>query len=184
MAPHLRSRLPGGLGHRRRPAAGQQLSALQALTGGSLFTQTPTGVEATPRGRELYGQVAEALDHLEGVLAALDGRQLPEPAVIRIGASAEYATLRLVPALAGMPSPARLRLGDDAELVGLLEAGELDLACLPRLPQRRDPTVTPLPPEPFVLVAALALASPPEVVAEPHRLGEWLAGRPWVAVSV
>lgn len=167
-----------------QPAASQQLAALQALTGGPLFTRTATGVEATPRGRELYGQVADPLDHLEGVLAALDGGQLPEPVVIRIGASAEYAALRLVPALAGLPSPARLRLGDDAELVGLLEAGELDLACLPRLPQRRDLTVTALPPEPFVLVAAPALAPPPEVAAEPSLLGEWLAGRPWVAVSV
>ena len=75
-----------------QPAASQQLAALQALAGGPLFTRARAGVEATPRGRELFVQVADALDHLEGVLAALDGGRLPGPAVVRIGASAEYAS--------------------------------------------------------------------------------------------
>lgn len=175
-------------GARRRglsqPAASQQLAALRALAGGPLFTRTPAGVEPTPRGRELYGQVADALDRLEEVLAALDGGRLPEPAVVRIGASAEYAALRLVPALAGVPATVRLRFGSDAELLGLLGSGELDVACLPRLPERRDLAATPLRPEPFVLVAAPELAPPPVEAAEPHRLGDWLAGRPWVAVTV
>lgn len=175
-------------GARRRglsqPAASQQLAALRTLAGGPLFSRTATGVEATPRGRELYGQVADALDRLEGVLAALDGGRLPQPAVVRVGASAEYAALRLVPTLAGVAAPVRLRFGDDAELLGLLGAGELDVVCLPRVPERRDLAVTPLPPEPFVVVAAPSLAPPAVEAAEPHRLGAWLVGRPWVAVTV
>lgn len=167
-----------------QPAASQQLAALQALAGGPLFTRTPAGVAATVRGRELYGQVADPLDHLEGVLAALDGGQLPEPAVVRIGASAEYAALRLVPALAGVSATVRLRFGEDDELLAALVGGELDLACLPQVPERRELAVTPLPPEPFVLVAAPGLAPSAEETAEPHRLGAALAGRPWVAVTV
>lgn len=167
-----------------QPAASQQLAALQTLAGGPLFTRTPSGVAATPRGRELYGQVADPLDRLEGVLVALDGGRLPEPAVVRIGASAEFAAFRLVPALTGVAANFRLRFGSEAELLGLLESGELDLACLPRVPERRDLTVTSLPPEPFALVAARELAPPPTEVDEPHRLGSWLVGRPWVAVTV
>lgn len=167
-----------------QPAASQQLAALQALAGGPLFTRTSTGVEATPRGRELYGQLADVLDRLEGVLASLDGGRLPEPAVVRIGASAEYAALRLVPALAGISVTARLRFGSDAELLGLLAAGELDLACLPRVSERRDLVVESLPAEPFVLVAPPALAPPRAEAEDPHRLGRWLTGSPWVAVTV
>ncbi len=167
-----------------QPAASQQLAALRALAGDPLLTRTPAGVEATPRGRELYGQVADALDRLESVLAALDGGRLPEPAVVRIGASAEYAALRLVPALAAVPATVRFRFGGDTELLGLLGSGELDLVCVPRVPERRDLAVTPLPPEPLVLVAAPWLAPPPAEAAVPHRLGDWLAGRPWVAVTV
>lgn len=167
-----------------QPAASQQLAALRDAAGGPLFTRTPTGMEATPRGRELYGRVADALDRLEGVLVALDGGRLQEPAVVRVGASAEYAALRLVPALAGAPVTVRLRFGDDTELVDLLGSGELDLACVAQVPERRHVAVTPLASEPFAMVAAPGLAPPPAVAADPGQLGAWLAGRPWVAVTV
>ncbi|MDA8291318.1 MAG: LysR family transcriptional regulator [Actinomycetota bacterium] len=167
-----------------QPAASQQLAALQQRAGGPLFTRTPAGVEATSRGRELYGRVADALDRLEGVLAALDGGSILEPAVVRVGASAEYAALRLVPALAGTAATVRLRFGDDSDLLGLLVSGELEVACLSRVPERRDLSVVPLPTEPFVLVSAPELAPSARVAADPLRLGAWLAGRPWVAVTV
>lgn len=143
-----------------QPAASQQLAALQALAGAPLFIRAATGVRATPRGRELYGQVADALDRLEGVLGELDGGRLPEPPVVRIGASAEYAALRLVPALASLQATVRLRLDDDAQLLELLGAGEVDVVCLPRLPERRDFAVRALAPEGFALVTAPGLPGP------------------------
>lgn len=174
-------------GARRRglsqPAASQQLASLARLAGAPLFVRTPGGVEATSRGHELYGQVADALDRLEGVLGDLDGGRLPPPAVVRVGCPAEYAALRVVPRLAGSVAPLRMRIGSPRELWDLLGRGELDVVCAPVAPGRRDVAVTPLAPEPFVLVAAPELAPPPAAAA-PADVGAWLAGRPWVAVSV
>jgi len=52
-----------------QPATSQQLAGLERAIGTALFVRTPSGVVATERGRELYGEVAASLDQLETVLA-------------------------------------------------------------------------------------------------------------------
>jgi DNA-binding transcriptional LysR family regulator len=166
-----------------QPAASQQLAALERRVGRPLFVRTPTGVEPTPRGRELMAQVADSLDQLEPVLVGLDGGTLltPDPA-LRMGSSPEFFSLTLLPRLGGDAPALVARFGSDHEVVALLEQGELDLAVTSTTPGRRSLATTPLGTKSFVLVG------PPGQVPEAsfatlEDLGRWLDGRAWVAYS-
>ncbi|HTX01108.1 MAG TPA: LysR family transcriptional regulator [Acidimicrobiales bacterium] len=176
-------------GARRRnlsqPAASQQLAGLERVVGRPLFVRGAEGVVPTARGRELYGEVSEALDRLESVLEGLDGGRLAERrgAVLRLGAVAEYVAAVVVPALAALALPARARFGPEAELIEEVAAGELDVALSAVPSARRALASVPVAPQPYVLVGPPALL-PPARQRTPGRLGAWLAGRPWVAYSV
>src|SRR3984957_11530663 len=75
--------------HLSQPAASQQLAALEHRVGYPLFIRTSRGVEPTPRGRELHGQVADSLDRREQILPGLDGGPAEPAHPIRFGSSAE-----------------------------------------------------------------------------------------------
>jgi DNA-binding transcriptional LysR family regulator len=165
-----------------QPAASQQLAALERRIGFPLFTRTPGGVEPTRRGRDLHADVADPLDRLERVLAGIEGgaaRRSTSP--LRLGCSAEFFTYAVAPRL-GVEAPALVaRFGPDAELLELLEHGELDVAVTSTSPGRRTLTSSPIGFKRFALVGtpADAAAAPAELAA----LGTWLEGRTWVAYS-
>jgi DNA-binding transcriptional LysR family regulator len=166
-----------------QPAASQQLATLERRIGLPLFTRTPHGVEPTRRGRELHAQVADSLDRLEHVLVDLDGgKPAGRTPTLRVGSSPEFFTYLVVPSLgAGIP-PISARFGTDPELVDLLEHGELDVAVTSTTPGRRALTSSPIGMKRFILVGSAAMGPVP-VHRSLDELGQWMAGRPWVAYS-
>jgi DNA-binding transcriptional LysR family regulator len=165
-----------------QPAASQQLRALERATGAPLFTRAPHGMEPTRGGRALYVEVADALDRLEPLLADLDGGTVgaPTPA-LRLGSSPECFTYGIVPRTRPGAEPLSVRFGSDAELLGLLQGGELDVVVTTTDPGRRSLAVRPLGTTRFVLVGAPGHGTP--TVATLEELGRALVGAPWVAYS-
>lgn len=165
-----------------QPAASQQLAALERRIGLPLFTRTPEGTVPTRRGRELHAEVADSLDRLAPVLAGIEGGVLARPRPsLRVGSSAEFFSIAIVPRLGRETPPLVARFGPDPELLGLLDAGELDLAVTSASPGRRTLVASPLGLKRFVLVG-----TPADAAAAPaglEALGRWLEGRAWVAYS-
>jgi DNA-binding transcriptional LysR family regulator len=167
-----------------QPAASQQLTGLERAVGGPLFVRTPRGVEPTGRAVALYAQTASALDQLEAVLTGLEsdpGAGASSP--LRVGSTAEFFSSRVLPRIGTTDLAVVARFGGDAELVGALERGELDVAVVSAVPGRRSFEAVPAGEKRFVLVA------PPGVVpdapfASLAVLGDWLAGQSWVAYSL
>ncbi len=150
------ARSPRGPGVRNlsQPAASQQLRALERATGSPLFVRTPHGVEPTRPGRELYVGVADALDRLEPLLAGLDGGRSDRrrgPALRLVARVLHLRTWSPAPPRGG---PLTVRFGTDAELLGLLQRGELDVVVTTGDPGRRGLAGRPLGVTRFVLVAA------------------------------
>lgn len=166
-----------------QPAASQQLATLERTLGSPLFTREGGGVRPTARGRELYESVAPALDRLEPVLRGMDGgRAEVEPTSVRIGATTEYFSARVVPALSGVSASISAQFGDDREVMRLLEQGDVDVVLTSQPPGRRQVTAVAVGVERFVLVAASTLA-PEQPLGSLAEAGEWLSGRPWVTYS-
>lgn len=175
----------GGAGTRglSQPAASQQLALLERRIGRPLFVRTAHGVEPTPAGRELHAQVADSLDRLELVLAAVDrGALPPRSTTLRFGSTPEYFSAAVLPRLGPGSRKLVVRLGTDSEMLDALESGEIDVAVTSMTPGRRSLTSTPLGPKHFVLVGSPGLAPDP-APGSLEDLGSWLAGRPWVAYS-
>ncbi len=119
-----------------QPAASQQLAGLERSVGAALFVRTPTGVEPTGRGRELYGEVADPLDRLEGIMAGLDAGVVPvRPAAVRLGCTAEYFQAEALPRLAGLDLSVTAHFGDD--LLRDLVQGDLDVVVTANGPGRQ-----------------------------------------------
>jgi DNA-binding transcriptional LysR family regulator len=165
-----------------QPAASQQLAQLERTIGSPLFARTPAGVAPTARGRELYLETAEAMDHLEAVLAGLDAGAVPAPrTAVRFGSSAEYFSAVLLPRLVERPVRVAARFAPDAELLALLEQAELDVVVTAATPSRRSADFSKVGDRRFVLVS-----SPDR---RPRRrpslatLADWLVDQPWVSYS-
>ncbi|WP_042364830.1 LysR family transcriptional regulator [Streptacidiphilus neutrinimicus] len=126
------SRAAAGLGY-SQPAMSTQLRRIERHFGQALFERSPRGVEPTPYGAEVLGRARDVLARMDAI-----GGHPPGEA-----ASAEACrTLRLAatnsPVLPGLVSRLRSRAPDvglrvssvysSADIVGLLEQGELDAA--------------------------------------------------------
>jgi len=165
-----------------QPAASQQLSGLERAVGAALFVRTPTGVQPTARGRELYGEVADSLDRLESVMAGLDaGTVAVRPATVRLGSTAEYFHADALPRLAGVDVALTVQFGDDGTLLRMLAHGDLDVAVTTTGPGRHA-VGRAVGEKRFLLVAAPDQL-PPRPVRSLAALGDWLVGRRWVAYS-
>jgi DNA-binding transcriptional LysR family regulator len=166
-----------------QPAASQQLAGLERAVGLPLFVRTPAGVEPTRAGEELYAQVAEPLDRIEGVLTDLDtGRVSLPPRRWRVGAGAELFEHLLVGRLATVDLPVDARFADDATLLDALVRAELDLVVTTTTPSRRIAHTTVIGTRRFVLVAAPSLA-PDVPLRTTAALRRWLVDRDWVSYS-
>ena len=170
-----------------QPAASQQLANLERAVGTSLFVRTPHGVEPTRAGGDLYTQVGEALDRIEGVLGDLDTGhiQLPRHRIV-VGARPEVFEHVVLPRLAAAKAVGTAvfdaKFGEDADLIESLVRGDIDIAITNLTPARRVATSTPIGIRTFALVAAPRLA-PPARFRSLERLGDWLDDQPWVSYS-
>jgi DNA-binding transcriptional LysR family regulator len=167
-----------------QPAASQQLASLERSVGSPLFRRTADGVVPTEAGRELYADVASAMDQLEGVLSSLDAGRAPEARpIVRVGSSAEFFSAQVLGRLAQDDLSAVARFGDDQELIRALESGELDVAVTSSTPPRRAVDAVPIGEKRFVLVTSTASA-PGRALGTLAELGDWLAVRSWATYSL
>ncbi|HVC70651.1 MAG TPA: LysR family transcriptional regulator [Acidimicrobiales bacterium] len=167
-----------------QPAASQQLAGLERAVGGPLFVRTPRGVEPTGRAVALYAEAASALDQLEAVLGGLEqGRPGGSSAPLRLGSTAEFFSCVVLPKISGSELAVVASFGDDTELLGRLERGELDVVVTRTVAQRRRMTALPIGEKGFVLVAAPAVVAGASF-GSLSTLGDWLVGQSWAAYSL
>lgn len=167
-----------------QPAASQHLAALERTIGTRLFVRRPSGVIPTQRARELYAQVTEPLDALEEIISDLRGEgSASSPVPVRFGSSAEYFSAEVLPRLAETGIGVTAIFGDDAELLTLLDHGEIDLAVTSTKPQRRSLRGVQIGAKHFTLVAAPAVA-PASPLRTLRQLASWLPGQPWASYSL
>jgi DNA-binding transcriptional LysR family regulator len=175
-----------GAAHRglTQPAASQQLASLERALGEPLFVRSPTGMEPTQRGRELYVRVAEPLDGLEGVLRDLDAGSVPAPEPpVRFGSSPEFFAAQVLPCLVGLDVAVTVVFGGDVDLFAQLDRGELDVVVTSSTPPRRSIGAATLGVNRFVLVVA-PTSAPPDPFDSPDEVSAWLTGRSWVSYSL
>ena len=80
-------------------AVSQQVKALEARIGLSLFDRLNRDVRLTPDGKRLFGETSAAFDRIEGALEAFGtDRTLRRPAVI-VSTTGSFAATWLVPRL-------------------------------------------------------------------------------------
>ena len=147
--------------HITQPAVSQHIRQLEAHYGCTLFSKTGRGVEPTRAGRLLYQALdAERNDEtrLRAELDSLQGEKNARPP-LRLGCTrtiADYVAPRvLTQHLARHPSEhVLMRTGNTAELVALIDAGEIDFALVEGYFDRRTFESAVFSREPFVAVAA------------------------------
>jgi DNA-binding transcriptional LysR family regulator len=167
-----------------QPAASQQLAALERAVGSPLFVRTPRGVEPTGRAVAIYAETASALDQLEAVLTGLDDqRSGASSAPLRLGSTAEFFSSLVLPAIGSTDLAVVTSFGDDAQLQGQLERGELDVAVMSVVPGRRSFDAVPIGDKRFVLVGPPAIV-PDDPFDSLSELGDWLVGQSWAAYSL
>ncbi|MCP9994451.1 LysR family transcriptional regulator [Streptomyces werraensis] len=81
-----------------QPAVSGQLVRLEEQVGGALFTRSRSGARPTHRAHELARRVGPHLDGLRHALRNDEAETAPR-GTVRLGAAAEFATARLLPAL-------------------------------------------------------------------------------------
>lgn len=147
--------------HITQPAVSQHIRQLEAHYGCTLFSKTGRGVEPTRAGQLLYQALdAERNDEtrLRAELDSLQGEKNARPP-LRLGCTrtiADYVAPRvLTQHLARHPSEhVLMRTGNTAELVALIDAGEIDFALVEGYFDRRTFESAVFSREPFVAVAA------------------------------
>lgn len=147
--------------HVTQPAVSQHIRQLERHYGCRLFSKTGRGVEPTSAGQLLYRalDVAENDEtRLRAELTALQDEKNARPP-LRLGCTrtiADYTAPRLLANhLRRHPDDhVYLRTGNTAELVGLIDAGEIDLALVEGSFDREVFESEVLSREPFVAVAA------------------------------
>ena len=144
-----------------QPAVSQHVRQLETHYGCALFTKAARGVEPTPAGHLLYQALDAAAndeDRLRAEIAALATHKDAQPP-LRLGCTrtiADYVAPRLLAQhLSRRPSGhVLMRTGNTAELVALIDQGEIDFALVEGSFDRATFESEVLSREPFVAVAA------------------------------
>jgi DNA-binding transcriptional LysR family regulator len=165
-----------------QPAISQHLRGLERSVGAPLFTRHRDGSRPTERGRLLYLEVADSLDHLERTLTGLDrGRMALPTTPLRIGASPEVFDHWVLPALSARSGATTATFADEATLHAALERGDLDLVVSAHPAPKRTCVSSAIGEQRFALIAA------PQLVTTrprtPASLARLVAGAPWVSYS-
>lgn len=167
-----------------QPAVSGHIAALEKAVGTPLFVRMPRRMVPTERGKELYVQIAGAVDVMEQVTHHLKTAAYGVP-TLRFGAIADHFDVIALPMLKGAPFLLRVQFDLTHNLLAALERHELDLALVPRrvaspaLEYRlfsREPSVVVAPPD-MELPPGMKMAALPELEA-------WLVAQPWVSYAV
>jgi DNA-binding transcriptional LysR family regulator len=164
-----------------QPAVSQHLAALEAVVGQPLFHRLPRQMQPTERGKELYSQIAHALDTLDHTTHTLRAAATEHP-LVRIGTPVEYFGDVALKQLAGLPMRFSIRLGVPEEVIPALEQGQLDLVIASQRWPAMSVDYRKLAEETFILIGAER--SLPEHLqhTEPGpALESWLLEQPWIS---
>lgn len=166
-----------------QPAVSQHLAALEAAAGELLFRRTPRRMEPTERGKELYSQVAQAVDSLEQMAEQIRRVGKVERPLLRLGAAAAYFEYRALPRLGRAKFRLRVLFGLTERMLDELARGELDVViATQRLPM---PTLeyVKLAEERFLLVGGPELLASAKVLegSELNGIEVWLREQSWIS---
>ena len=160
--------------HVTQPAVSQHVRQLERHYGCALFSKAGRGVMPTAAGELLYRALDAAENDERRLRAELEAyRRAGGRPPLRFGCTrtvADYVAPRILPAhlLRHPGEQVRMRTGNTAELVGLIDRGEIDFALVEGPFDREALESAPLSRERFVAVAAAG--------EEPHGI-EALLGR-------
>ncbi|WLH36935.1 LysR substrate-binding domain-containing protein [Pseudomonas sp. FP2196] len=159
-------------------AISHQVHKLEEFLNLRLFVRRIRAIDLTPAGETYYRQIEPALTAIAQATRQLRGEQ---PATLRIGLLASFATLWLVPRLADFTvkhPDIHVELLPAVQLADV-EGGEVDLAIRygkggwPKVHARRfmDETLTPVC---SPAVRAKGVSSGPLLMAKSHQPFEWI----------
>ena len=163
--------------HITQPAVSQHIRQLEHHYGQRLFAKTARGAEPTAAGALLYQALCTAENDEKRLQAELDALAAEKNALppLRLGCTrtvADCVAPRVLAAHLSRHPDARvcMRAGNTAELVDLIDAGEIDLALVEGSFDRQAFESAPFSHEPFIAVAASG-------TPRPARIEELLAQR-------
>jgi DNA-binding transcriptional LysR family regulator len=142
-----------------QPALSQQVRRLEAELGLALLSRTPSGVELTPAGADLFERAESILGEVARARAELDQHAGVERGIVRVAAPAGDA-LGLAQALADFHAEhpgigLALRQGSVDEAIGLVQRGGADIAVVSLPDGRADQGVVAEPLESEEMVLAV-----------------------------
>ncbi|TPI53364.1 LysR family transcriptional regulator [Mesorhizobium sp. B3-1-7] len=150
--------------HLAQSSVSDQIQALEAELGASLFTRSRQGLTLTPAGEALKPYAEDLLALADDARAAIDATSAEAAGSLSIGALETIAAARLAPWLAGFRADhpgidIKLRIAGSGELLRRLGDGEIDVAfCFERSDAHEtDPRLA----RRAVAVEPLALIAPP-----------------------
>lgn len=88
--------------HLTQPALSQHLRELSALVGIALFDRVGRGIQLTPAGADLFGELEPLLLRLDSVLISAKAKSGEVRGSLRVGAIDTYARALVIPAIACM----------------------------------------------------------------------------------
>jgi DNA-binding transcriptional LysR family regulator len=134
-----------------QPAVTAQLKALEKSVKKPLFHRHARGVTTTSAGEDLARKLAGPLDDLTAAVGDfVDGK-----VALHVGGPAEFMSLKVVPALVGLPDTTlRITFGLPDDLLDNLAKGGLDLVISTIRPRVRGIVSAPLYAEELTVVAA------------------------------
>ncbi|PBC07232.1 LysR family transcriptional regulator [Mesorhizobium sp. WSM3859] len=144
-----------------------QIQALEAELGTSLFTRSRQGLTLTPAGEALKPYAEDLLALADDARAAIDATGAGTAGSLSIGALETIASVRLAPWLAGFRAThagidIKLRIAGSGDLLRRLGDGEIDVAfCFERPPELDTGASDRRLARRVVAVEPLALIAPP-----------------------
>ncbi len=171
--------------HLTQPAVSQHIAALETALGQPLFQRMPRRMQPTNEGKQLYTQIAEAIEKLESITTRISPTDAPQ--VIRIGTPQEFFTERILNRLPQSENLLyRIQLGLAQDLIEQLLKGQLDIVVATQKITRSELEYQLIYRENFWLVA------PPETVTpiplqslqvDLTALEQWMREQPLIAYS-
>jgi DNA-binding transcriptional LysR family regulator len=136
----------------------------------------------TERGKELYTQVAQALDTLERTSQTLRATTAERP-LLRVGAPAEYFGEVILRLLQGVPIRLTVRFEMPQTLIPALEQGELDIVIATQRQPAMSVDYHKLAEEQFLLVGGVQQPLAPIGYGErpEQTIQNWLLEQPWIS---